>query len=395
MSDYAFVHSPSHNYLHNMQYARRLNSVSEYYFSSKLREVAALRDAGKDVINLGIGSPDLAPSSEVIDVLQREASKPEAHSYQPYKGLPELRQEIARFSKTYFDIDRDPATDILPLMGSKEGIMHISMAMLDPGDRVLIPELSYPTYTSVSRLLGAEIDYYHLNEDQAFAPDWSYLNDYDFSRTKLIWINYPHMPTGQSASRETLRRFVELAKENDLLLVHDNPYSFLSDDPAVSIFSIPGAEDVCVELHSMSKSFNMAGWRVGWLCGSAAHIDAVLRIKSNMDSGMFRPIQVAAAHALRSQARWFEELRATYRQRRAVAMLLADHLQMQCLPGQSGMFVWGKIDQDAASRVDELLQKHHVFVAPGHIFGQKGRNYLRISLCSTEQRIAEAIERIK
>jgi aspartate/methionine/tyrosine aminotransferase len=378
-----------------MQYARRLDSVSEYYFSSKLQEVATLREVGHDVINLGIGSPDLAPSPDVIKILQEDAAKSDAHSYQPYKGLPGLRSEIANFFRRNFNITLNPDTEVLPLMGSKEGIMHISMAMLNPGDRVLIPELSYPTYTSVSRLMEADIDYFPLLADQAFAPDWSFFDNYNFARTRIIWINYPHMPTGQSASQETLQKFVDLAKRHDLLLVHDNPYSFLSDDPAVSIFSIPGARDLCLELHSISKTFNMAGWRVGWVCGSAAHIDAVLRVKSNMDSGMFRPIQVAAAHALRSQERWFEDLRATYRQRRAVAMQLADLLHMQCLPGQSGMFVWGKIEQDAATRVDQLLHDYHVFLAPGHIFGQKGRNYLRISLCNTEQRIGEAIERIK
>ncbi len=378
--------------------ADRLQQVQEYYFSSKLREVRRLKEEGHPIINMGIGSPDLSPSGEVLQTLRESLEAPGAHQYQSYQGLPELRETIAAFYQRKFGVSLDAQAEVLPLMGSKEGIMHISMAFLNPGDRVLIPDPGYPTYSSVTRLVGAEAVPYALTEASGWFPDLKGLEEEGLEGVKLMWVSYPHMPTGATASREQLARLVAFAKKHNILLVNDNPYSFvLSRDP-ISILGIPGGEGYVLELNSLSKTFNLAGWRVGMLLGAAPLLEAVLKVKSNMDSGMFYGIQKGAIAALKSGAEWFDALDATYRVRRAGVFQIADRLGCSYDRKAVGMFVWARLPEgsaDAASYVDQLLYEKHLFVAPGTVFGARGEGYIRFSLCVPQEQIREALGRLE
>lgn len=377
--------------------AHRLHTVEEYYFSKKLKEVRALLSDGAPVINLGIGSPDLPPDPSVVSALKQSLSNPSAHKYQSYQGLPELRQAISSFYKKNYNVLLDAEKEILPLMGSKEGIMHISMAYLNEGDAVLIPNPGYPTYSSVTKLMGATPIFYDLNAESQWQPNVSVLEQMNLSKVKLMWVNYPHMPTGTLGSEDHLRALVEFAKKHNILLVNDNPYSFILNDNPKSIFNIEGAKDVCLELNSLSKSFNMAGWRVGMLSGAAHYITNVIKVKSNMDSGMFYGVQQGAIAALNVSKSWFEHLNAVYSKRRALVWQLAAQLECIFDKNTAGMFVWAKLPEgiDAEQFIDNLLIEKNIFIAPGTIFGSNGAGYVRFSLCAPEESIKEAINRTK
>ena len=377
--------------------ARRLNTVQEYYFSKKLREVAAMVEEGKPVINMGIGSPDLPAHPKVVAALKESFDHPKVHQYQSYQGLPELRQAIADFYEKYYSVAADPNSEILPLMGSKEGIMHISMAFLNPGDKVLIPNPGYPTYQSVTRLVEAEPVFYDLKADHQWQPDMEALDQIDLSAVKLMWVNYPHMPTGANAQRDTFEKLIPWAKEKGILLVNDNPYSFVLTDHPQSMMSVPGAKEVGMELNSLSKSFNMAGWRVGMVLGNQEKINAVFKVKSNMDSGMFFGIQRGAIAALQAEESWFKKLNEVYTQRRKLIFKLATLLKTDFDINTSGLFVWAKYRDTSKSSVqfiEEILHKHHIFITPGSIFGSQGEGYIRFSLCVEAQQISKAIKRI-
>lgn len=382
----------------NIQTASRLGQVEEYYFSRKLREIAQMRAEGKDVLNLGIGSPDLPPAPEVIEILHQTSNSAGNHGYQSYSGIPELRQAFAGWYQKWFEVELDPNAEILPLIGSKEGIMHISMTYLEAGDEVLVPNPGYPTYSSVARLTGASIRHYSLSAETAWFPDLRALEKEDLSRVKIMWVNYPNMPTGTPASKAFFTELVEFARRNEILIVNDNPYAFILNDNPVSLLSVPGAMDVAMELNSLSKSHNMAGWRVGMLAGRKEFLDNVLRFKSNMDSGMFRPQQLAAAKALSLPESWYRDLNAIYTQRRAKVFALLDQLECTYKTDQVGMFVWAEIPDYYANGFtlsDKVLEMTHVFITPGGIFGSHGNRYVRVSLCSTEAVFTEALDRIK
>lgn len=381
-----------------MKTAKRLEGVGEYYFSQKLREIDAMNREGKQVINLGIGSPDLPPHPEVIRILQEASAQPDTHAYQSYKGIPVLRQAIARWYRKWYHTELDADTEILPLLGSKEGLMHICMTYLNDGDEVLVPDPGYPTYRSAATLAGGICREYDLTEANGWLPDIKKLEQQDVSGVKLMFINYPHMPTGQLATHDRLVELVAFAQKNDILLVHDNPYSFILNDQLLSILSIPGARDCAVELNSLSKSHNMAGWRIGVLCGAAQRITEVLRFKSNMDSGMFMPLQLAAARALELDIDWHDELNAVYMERRQKVFALLELLQCRFDENQVGMFVWAAIPghyENAYALSDKILQEAQVFLTPGGIFGKNGNRYLRVSLCATNEKIQESTNRIK
>jgi len=376
--------------------ADRLNTVQEYYFSKKLREVRVLMAEGKPIINMGIGSPDLAPSPQVLDTLRNSIVETGAHQYQSYQGLPQLREAIADFYQQKFAVSVDANTEILPLMGSKEGIMHISMAFLNEGDEVLLPNPGYPTYASVTNLVGGTPVTYDLKAENGWFPDLEELTKKDLSKVKLMWISYPHMPTGATATKEQLESLVDFAKSNEILLVNDNPYSFVLSNNPTSILSIEGAKDCTLELNSLSKTFNMAGWRVGMLLGSQEHITAVLKVKSNMDSGMFYGIQKGAIAALQSGPEWFEALDEVYSKRRELMFQLADKLGCTYDKKAVGMFVWCKLpeaSEPSEEFIDKVLHDKAVFIAPGTIFGSNGEGYIRFSLCVKEEKIKEAIAR--
>jgi LL-diaminopimelate aminotransferase len=378
-----------------MQTANRLKEVQEYYFSAKLREIWTLEKEGKEVLNLGIGSPDLLPPDQVIEQLKKGSDLQGANQYQSYQGLPAFREAIAKFSKNRLNIVLNPEAEILPLMGSKEGIAHISLAYLNKGDQVLIPELGYPTYTSVTKMVEAEPIYYPLVEQDDWCPDWKFFDQLDYSKIKLLYLNYPHMPTGAKGSQEILEKFVEIAIKHKLLLIHDNPYSFILNDQPLSIFSVEGSKTCALELNSLSKSFNMSGWRVGWLSGASENIKNVLRIKSNLDSGMYQPIQRAAITALQQDEKWFEQLNRTYMARRECVFRLLDKLNCTYQKAQSGLFVWAQVPvMDVDVLIDDLLANKHIFITPGHIFGAKGRRYLRVSLCAPIEVFEKAILRL-
>ncbi len=378
--------------------ADRLNTVEEYYFSRKLKEVRGLAAAGRPIINMGIGSPDLAPSDDVLLTLRDAISDNGAHQYQSYQGLPELRRAIADFYMDKFGVSTDPETEILPLMGSKEGIMHISMAFLNPGDEVLIPDPGYPTYQAVTRLVGAEPRPYALTEEKGWFPDLEQLAKEDLDKVKLMWVSYPHMPTGATATKEQWQSLVEFGKKHNILMVNDNPYSFVLGSDPRSILQADGAMEVALELNSLSKTFNMAGWRVGMVLGNAAHIQAVLKVKSNMDSGMFYGIQKGAVAALKSGKAWFEKLDSIYNERREHMFRLASLLGCTYDPEAVGMFVWARLPEGAPRSeefIDKLLYEKDIFVAPGTIFGEQGEGYIRFSLCVKSEKIEEAIARFK
>lgn len=377
--------------------AKRLEGISEYYFSQKLREIESLNKEGKNIINLGIGSPDLPPHPDVIGTLQEEAGKPGVHGYQGYKGIPALRQAFAEWYECWYKVTLNPDTEILPLLGSKEGIMHICMTYLNEGDEALIPNPGYPTYGSAVKLAGGKPVNYILNEAQNWYPDLTALAERDLSRVKLMFVNYPHMPTGEQVSAGLFENLVLFAKEHQILLVHDNPYSFILNDHPVSLLEVPGAKEVALELNSLSKSHNMAGWRIGMLCGSKERIEEVLRFKSNMDSGMFMPLQLAAVKALSLGADWYTHINGIYAERRAKVYRMLDMLGCTYSPNQVGLFVWARIPdhyEDAYALSDEILYGSNVFLTPGGIFGSQGNCYIRISLCGDLSRFEQAISRI-
>ena len=381
-----------------IQPANRLSEVQEYYFSKKLKEIRELNASGKNIINLGIGSPDLAPSSETIGALIETAEQTNSHGYQSYTGIPELRNSISSWMASTYGVDFRAEDEILPLMGSKEGIMHISMAFLNPGDKVLVPNPGYPTYTSVSKLMDADIEFYDLDEQNDWNIDVSRLREKDLSKVKLLWLNYPHMPTGARADVHILQELITLAKEKGFLIVNDNPYSLILNPTPRSIFNLEGAKDVCLELNSLSKSHNMAGWRIGWLSGFKEYISTVLRVKSNMDSGMFLGLQKAAVQALSNPMHWHEDQNNIYAKRRKLIEEIFDYLQVKYNPNSVGMFVWAKVPNSVDSVekfVDDILYKANVFITPGFIFGSNGERYIRASLCASQETIKEALIRIK
>ncbi len=381
-----------------IQTANRIANVEEYYFSRKLAEVRSLDSAELRVINLGIGSPDQAPSVETVEALIASAKNPANHGYQNYKGIPQLRKGVADYYKRVYNVSIDPETMILPLMGSKEGIMHIAMAFANEGDEVLIPDPGYPTYSSVANLVGAKLRPYALKEELNWGIDVEALKRSDLSKVKIMWVNFPHMPTGRTASREELKELVDLARANNFLIVNDNPYSLILNDEPMSILSIEGADEVALELNSLSKSHNMAGWRIGWVAGKKEYIDAVLKVKSNMDSGMFLGLQHAAVEALKNGEAWFTELNKMYGNRRKAAKKILDVLNCSYSEKQSGLFVWAKAPDsivDVEKWIDEILYGTKVFITPGFIFGEAGRRYIRISLCCTVEMLSEALNRIQ
>ncbi|WP_158858800.1 pyridoxal phosphate-dependent aminotransferase [Lunatibacter salilacus] len=377
-------------------FSKRLGEVREYYFSSKLKEVQTLREAGHQIINMGIGSPDLPPHPSVTEALKTSASIPTAHGYQSYIGSPALRAACSDFYGNSYGVHLDPENEILPLMGSKEGIMHISMAFLDEGDEVLIPNPGYPTYTSVTKLLNAKPVFYPLSEERNWEPDLEELEHMDLSRVKLMWVNYPHMPTGAAGSLEMFGRLLAFAKKHQILIVNDNPYSFVLYENPISILSLPDAKENAMELNSLSKTFNIPGWRVGMLAGKKEYLEAVLRVKSNMDSGMFLGIQEGAVAALKLGKEWFDQNNAVYARRRELVWQLAEAMGLTILKQPGGMFVWTKVPEgiNALDLVDRLLYEKHIFVTPGMIFGSAGEGYIRFSLCVSEERILEAKRRI-
>ena len=377
--------------------ADRLSSISEYYFSRKLKEIARMNAEGQDVISLGIGSPDMPPSEKAVDRLCREARNPDGHGYMPYVGIPELRQAFAGWYRQWYGVELDPQTEIQPLIGSKEGILHVTLAFVNPGEQVLVPNPGYPTYTSLSKILGAEVIYYDLKEENGWLPDFGQLEQMDTSRVKLMWTNYPHMPTGANATPELYERLVDFARRKGIVIVNDNPYSFILNDRPLSILSVPGAKECCIEFNSMSKAHNMPGWRIGMLASNADFIGWTLKVKSNIDSGMFRAMQLAAATALEAGADWYEANNANYRRRRTLAGEIMEALGCTYDPRQTGMFLWGKIPEhcaDAEQLTEKVLHEARVFVTPGFIFGSNGRRFVRISLCCKDERLKEALERI-
>lgn len=378
--------------------AQRVENIQEYYFSRKLKEVAALNAKGADIVSLGIGGPDLPPDASVIEALSTEAALPGSHSYQPYVGLPELRKGFAQWYERNYGVTLDPSQEILPLIGSKEGVLHVSLAFLNPGDKVLVPNPGYPTYTSVSRLVGAEIVNYDLTEERGWLPDFEALESMDLSGVKLMWVNYPHMPTGTPATRELFERIVDFGRRHNIVIVNDNPYSFILNEHPMSILSIPGAREIAIEMNSLSKSHNMAGWRIGMAASNPTFISWVLKVKSNIDSGQFRPMMVAAAQALSLGEDWYRRVNATYAQRREVAAEIMTALGCRFDANQQGLFLWGRIpDSEASSEAvaDKVLAEARVFITPGFIFGSNGQRYVRISLCTPVERMREALDRIK
>ena len=378
--------------------SNRTKDVQEYYFSKKLKEVSKLINQGEPIINMGIGSPDIFPSVKVIKALKMSLNDPSAHKYQSYYGLSELRSAISNFYKSFFGINLDPSKQVLPLIGSKEGIMHISLAFLNPGDKVLIPNPGYPTYLSVTKLVEAKPLLYELNEQNSWFPNIEDLEKKDLSGVKIMWINYPHMPSGASAKIEQFEKLVSFTRKNNILLVNDNPYSFILNKSLLSLMSVQRSFDNCLELNSLSKSFNLAGWRVGMLIGSENHISSVMKVKSNMDSGMFYGIQKGAIEALSLEISWFESINKIYSKRRKLVWKLARLMKCEFDKDSSGLFVWAKLPKrfkNSKLFVDRILQEKKLFIAPGSIFGSNGEGYVRFSLCVSEKNILNAIKRLK
>ena len=381
-----------------MKTSKRLIGIGEYYFSQKLREVEDLNKSGKDIINLGIGSPDMPPHPDVIKALQEESLKPTVHAYQSYKGSPVLRKAISDWYKQWYKVELNADAEILPLIGSKEGIMHICMTYLDKGDEVLVPNPGYPTYRSAVKLAGGKCVEYKLSEKNNYEPDFDKLEKKGLKKVKLMFVNYPQMPTGQLPSKELFEKLVQFGKKHKILIIHDNPYSFILNEKPTSLLSIEGAKDCVIELNSLSKSHNMAGWRIGMLCGAKERIEEVLRFKSNMDSGMFLPIQLAAAKALLLGKEWYDDVNAVYKLRREKVFQLLYLLGCEYSKDQAGMFVWASIPskyKDCYELSDEVLYNSNVFITPGGIFGTAGEKYVRVSLCAKEEKIEEAIKRIR
>ena len=378
--------------------AQRVQGVSEYYFSRKLREVALLREKGRDVISLGIGGPDRPPHAKVVETLCEQSRRTDTHSYQPYVGIPELRKAFSEWYATSYGVSLDPATEIQPLIGSKEGILHTTLAFVNKGDGVLVPNPGYPTYSSVSRLAEAEIFTYDLLEENGWQPDFEALEKLPLERIKLMWVNYPNMPTGARATAETMRRLVDFGRRHGIVICNDNPYSFILNDQPESLLSIEGAKEICIEMNSLSKSHNMAGWRVGLLASNPEFIEWILRVKSNIDSGMFRPVQLAAVEALSADEEWYSELNSEYAERRKIAEQIMTALCCTYDPDQVGLFLWGRIPEemrDAEQLSDLLLYDANIFLTPGMVFGSNGNRYIRISLCATRERMEEALQRVQ
>ena len=379
-----------------IQTANRLNSVQEYYFSRKLKEVRQLISEGKPVINMGIGSPDLSPDKSVIEAIQKAMFDDKAHEYQSYQGLPELRKGFADFYSNKFGVNIDYNLEILPLMGSKEGIMHISLAFLNEGDEVLIPNPGYPTYASVTELVQAKPIYYDLTEENDWQPNFEHLEQTDLSKVKIMWVSYPHMPTGANATLELFEKLIAFGKKHQILIINDNPYSFVLNEKPLSILQIDGAKDIALELNSLSKTYNMAGWRVGMVLGNTKLIDAILKVKSNMDSGMFYGIQKGAIEALKLDNNWFNHQNEIYTKRRNLIFQLAEKLNCTYSKEAVGMFVWAKLPEGISAEefIDTILIEKNIFITPGTIFGSNGNGYIRFSLCVSEEKIEEAISRI-
>jgi LL-diaminopimelate aminotransferase len=379
-----------------IQKADRLKNVKEYYFSKKLREVAALRNEGKPVINIAIGSPDLQPPSSVIEALRTAVQLRDAHQYQSYQGIPELREGMAQFYKEKYSVSINPASEILPLMGSKEGIMHISMAFLNNGDQVLIPNPGYPTYASVTKLVEAEPIFYNLNEVNNWLPNFDEIEKQDLSKVKIMWVNYPHMPTGAVATLNDFKKLIDFGKKHNILIVNDNPYSFILNDNPISLLAIDGAKEVAIELNSLSKTFNMAGWRVGMVVGEASIIKTILEVKSNMDSGMFLGIQKGAVEAFKLTNDWFDQQNEIYQKRRKLVWEIFDSLGCTYDKTIGGLFVWGKLSEGLSSEeiTDKILYEKDVFITPGTIFGSNGEGYIRASLCVDEELLKEVLNRL-
>jgi aspartate/methionine/tyrosine aminotransferase len=378
--------------------ARRLQTVGEYYFSGKLKEVAALNAQGLNVISLGVGSPDLPPSEAAIEALCRSAREPDVHGYQPYVGIPELRRAFAGWYKTWYGVDLNPDTEIQPLIGSKEGVLHVSLAFLNPGDGVLVPNPGYPTYRSVGLLAEARLVDYDLKEENDWQPDFEALERMDLSGVKLMWVNYPNMPTGARATRALLAQLVAFGRRHGIVIGHDNPYSFILNDRPLSILEIEGAKEICIELNSLSKSQNMPGWRMAMLASNPQFVQWVLKVKSNIDSGQFKPMMLAAAEALQAPRSWYEGMNRIYGRRRKIAEEILRALGCTFDPKQSGLFLWGKIPDacpDGGALADDVLYRAHVFIVPGVVFGSRGERYVRLSLCGREEQLQEALERIK
>lgn len=381
----------------NMVTAKRLDGIGEYYFSQKLREIEELNKQGKNIINLGIGSPDLPPHPDVVKTLETEAAKPNTHAYQSYKGSPVLRNAVANWYAQWYKVTLDPETEILPLIGSKEGIMHICMTYLNEGDEALIPNPGYPTYSSAVKLAGGKPVAYELSEANNWGPDFEALEKTDLSKVKLLWVNYPHMPTGQLPTADLFEKIVAFGKKHHILICHDNPYSFILNENPASLLGVKGAKEVVIELNSLSKSQNMAGWRVGMLCGNKERINEILRFKSNMDSGMFLPVQLAAAKALELGKDWYNSINAVYAQRREKVFELLGLLNCRFSKDQVGMFVWARIPDNYETGYqlsDEILYNANVFITPGGIFGSAGDGYIRVSLCGSVEKFEESIQRI-
>jgi aspartate/methionine/tyrosine aminotransferase len=379
-----------------MKAANRLDTVQEYYFSKKLREVRALSAEGKPIINMGIGSPDLQPPAKVIEAIQQAVVIEGAHKYQSYQGLPEFREAVSDFYKNKYNVEVSSDHEILPLMGSKEGILHISMAFLNKGDKVLIPNPGYPTYTSVTNLVEATPIFYELTSENNWEPDFEELEKEDVSNIKMMWVNYPHMPTGAKATQALFEKLIAFGKKHQILIINDNPYSFILNNNPLSILSVKGAKETALELNSLSKSFNMAGWRVGMLLGASSFLKEVLKVKTQMDSGMFYGIQQGAISALKVSSSWFSEMNEVYKNRRKLVWKIADTLGCSYDKNTTGMFVWAKTPEGvkAENMVDDLLYNKDIFIAPGFIFGSSGEGYIRFSLCVSEEKIKEALERL-
>lgn len=381
----------------NIQPSQRIQQVKEYYFSRKLKEIATLRAKGVDIISLGIGGPDLPPPASVTETMCEAVRNPANHGYQPHVGIPELRDAFAAWYKRWYGVMLDPKTEIQPLIGSKEAVTHISLAFLNPGDKALIPDPGYPTYTSITEMIGATPVKYDLTEDNDWQPDFERLEAVDLTGVKLLWLNYPHMPTGARARRETFEKAIEFGRRHGIVIVHDNPYSFILNDEPMSIMSIPGAMEIAIELNSLSKSHNMPGWRVGVAVSNPTFISWILRIKSNIDSGQFKPLMLAAAKALREGPEWHSGLNKAYASRREIAEKIMTALGCSFDPKQSGLFLWGRIDRpdvNSEQLADRVLDEAKVFVTPGFIFGKNGDRYIRISLCAPEDKLTEALDRI-
>jgi len=381
-----------------IQSSHRVTQVQEYYFSRKLKEVAQLNAAGKDIISLGIGGPDRPPHSTVVDTLCREASRSDTHGYQSYVGIPELRRAYSEWYRRWYGVTLDPEKEILPLIGSKEGILHITLAFVNPGDAVLVPNPGYPTYTSVSRLAEAEVVQYNLTGENGWYPNFDELERLPLERVKLMWVNYPNMPTGAPATMELYEKLVDFGKRHGIVIVNDNPYSFILNDRPISMLSVAGAKDIAIEMNSLSKSHNMAGWRMGMLASNARFVEWVLKVKSNIDSGQFRPAMEAAVAALSCDAEWYHTLNDEYARRRKVAEAIMRALGCTFDASQRGLFLWGRIPENATSSekfADQILYEARVFITPGFIFGSNGERYVRISLCATEEKLKEALARIQ